>query len=163
MVAPVSMKQSRIGQYQTTTKATINESIIRLLKWEVNYTRVNSIKKQIDWITLDIRNIVSLTLGRYFSGILIELHAFSFTETYLKRSSAKWQPFCPGRDDLTFLNHALSLACATQCTQYINSSPAQQCFYQLPPEHSQQISMKIVQMSGYSSAEENRLSACHDS
>ena len=32
--------------------------------------------------------------------IRIEVQTFSFTEMYMKISSAKWWPFCPGRDEL---------------------------------------------------------------
>ena len=39
-------------------------------------------------------------LGKNFSEILIEIRAFSFNEMHLKMSSAKWRPFCPGRDEL---------------------------------------------------------------
>ena len=31
-----------------------------------------------------------------FSEILIEIHSFSFKKMHLKRSSAKWRPFCLG-------------------------------------------------------------------
>ena len=36
----------------------------------------------------------------WFSEILIKTQNFSFTKMYLKISSAKWQPFCPGGDEL---------------------------------------------------------------
>ena len=35
-------------------------------------------------------------LGTHFSEILIAIHAFSFKKMYLKMSSAKWRPYCPG-------------------------------------------------------------------
>ena len=35
-----------------------------------------------------------------FSEILIEIPTFSFKKMLLKVSSAKWQPFCPGEDEL---------------------------------------------------------------
>ena len=34
------------------------------------------------------------------SKILIKIQNFSFTKMHLKISSAKWQPFCPGGDEL---------------------------------------------------------------
>ena len=36
------------------------------------------------------------TLGTNFSEILSAIHAFSFTKMHLKRSFAKWRPFCLG-------------------------------------------------------------------
>ena len=36
-----------------------------------------------------------------FSEILIKIQNFSFAKMHLKVSSAKWQPFCPGGDELT--------------------------------------------------------------
>ena len=36
------------------------------------------------------------TLGTNFSEILSEIHIFSFKKMHLKKSSAKWQPFCLG-------------------------------------------------------------------
>ena len=35
-------------------------------------------------------------LGTHFHEILIKIHTFSFKKMHLKRSSGKWQPFCPG-------------------------------------------------------------------
>ena len=40
-------------------------------------------------------------LGTNFSGILIEIHIFSFKKMHLKMLSAKWRLFCPG-DELMF-------------------------------------------------------------
>ena len=41
------------------------------------------------------------TLETNFSEILIKIQNYSFTKMHLKISSAKWQPFCPGGDELT--------------------------------------------------------------
>ena len=41
-------------------------------------------------------------LGRNLNKILIKIQNFSFTKMHLKISSVKWQPFCPGRDELTW-------------------------------------------------------------
>ena len=41
-----------------------------------------------------------IPLGTNFSEILIKMHIFSLTKMHLKISSVKWQPFCPGRDEL---------------------------------------------------------------
>ena len=35
-------------------------------------------------------------LGTNFSGMLIEIHTFSFKKIHLKMSSGKWRPFCLG-------------------------------------------------------------------
>ena len=35
-------------------------------------------------------------LGTNFTGILIEIHTFSFKKMHLKMSSGKWRPFCLG-------------------------------------------------------------------
>ena len=40
------------------------------------------------------------TLGTNFSEIINEIHTFSFKKTYLKMSSAKWQPFCLSLNEL---------------------------------------------------------------
>ena len=40
------------------------------------------------------------TLGTNFSEILIEILTFSFKKMCSKKSSAKWQPFCLGLNDL---------------------------------------------------------------
>ena len=42
-------------------------------------------------------------LGTNFSEILIKIQNLSFTKMHLKGSSAKWQPFCPGEDELMTL------------------------------------------------------------
>ena len=40
-------------------------------------------------------------LGTNVSEIIIKIQNFSFMKMYLKISSAKWRPFCPGGDELT--------------------------------------------------------------
>ena len=40
-------------------------------------------------------------LGRNFSGILSEIHTFSFKKMHFKTSSAKWRPFCLSFNVLT--------------------------------------------------------------
>ena len=40
------------------------------------------------------------TLQTYFSEILIKTQEFSLKKMHFKTSSAKWWPFCPGRDEL---------------------------------------------------------------
>ena len=42
-------------------------------------------------------------LGTNVSEMLIGIQAFSFKKMYLKMSSAKWRPFCPGLNMLTLL------------------------------------------------------------
>ena len=41
-------------------------------------------------------------LGTNFSEILLKIQNFSFMKMHLKILSAKWQPFCPGGDKLTY-------------------------------------------------------------
>ena len=44
-----------------------------------------------------------------FSDILVQIHIFSFKKMHLKRSSAKWQPFCLGLNAFIFSqDHATS-------------------------------------------------------
>ena len=43
-------------------------------------------------------------LGTNFTGILIEIHTFSFKKMHLKMSSGKWLPFCLGLNVLTYEN-----------------------------------------------------------
>ena len=45
-------------------------------------------------------------LGTNFSGILIEVHIFSFWETHFKMPSVKWRPFCPGLHVIMKVVHA---------------------------------------------------------
>ena len=45
--------------------------------------------------------------------ILIEIHTFSLKEMHLKMSSAKWQPFCPGLNELK-LRRPLSCVVMTE-------------------------------------------------
>ena len=47
------------------------------------------------------------TLWTNFSEILSEIHAFSFKKMHLKVSSAKWQPFCLGLNELTLRDIAI--------------------------------------------------------
>ena len=51
-------------------------------------------------------------LGTNFSKIEIKIQNFSFGKKHLKISSAKWRPFCPGRDHLT-LAQSLTLPVAS--------------------------------------------------
>ena len=44
------------------------------------------------WTNVGILLIAPLETS--FSGILIEIHTFSFKEMHLKMTSAKWRPFC---------------------------------------------------------------------
>ena len=44
-------------------------------------------------------------LGTNSYEILIKIQNFSFTKMHLKISSVKWQPFCPGGDELSELIH----------------------------------------------------------
>ena len=43
-------------------------------------------------------------LGTNFSEILVNNWTISFKKLHLKISSAKWQPFCPGEDELSKAN-----------------------------------------------------------
>ena len=42
-------------------------------------------------------------LGTNFSGILSEIHTFSFKRIHLKMSSCKWRPFCLGLNVLSIV------------------------------------------------------------
>ena len=46
------------------------------------------------------------TLGTNFSEILSKIHTFSLKKIHLKTSSAKWQPFCLGLNELSHWYHA---------------------------------------------------------
>ena len=52
----------------------------------------------ITWISAGLLSIVPS--GTKFSEIWIKIHKFSFMKMHLKIPSAKWQPFCPGGDEL---------------------------------------------------------------
>ena len=41
-------------------------------------------------------------LGRSFNEISIGIQTFSFKKMHLNMSSAKWRPFCPGLNELTY-------------------------------------------------------------
>ena len=59
------------------------------------------------------------TLGTNYSEILIESHVFSFKKMHLKRSSAKWRPFCLGRNVLTFRCVTLTYYMSCSSSQFI--------------------------------------------
>ena len=54
-------------------------------------------RQAITWTNADKLSI--RLLGTNFSQIRIEIRKFSFMKMHLKMSSAKWRPFCPGRDE----------------------------------------------------------------
>ena len=50
--------------------------------------------------------ILSITPQRtYFNEISFDIQIFSFKKMHLNISSAKWRPFCPGRDALKFYSN----------------------------------------------------------
>ena len=51
-------------------------------------------RQAITWTNVGILLIGHL--GTNFSGMLIEIHSFSFKKIHLKMSSGKWRPFCLG-------------------------------------------------------------------
>ena len=53
------------------------------------------------------------TIGTNFSGILSEIHTFSFKKMHLKMSSGKWRPSCLGLNVLSHCNSApdLQMSC----------------------------------------------------
>ena len=55
-------------------------------------------RQAIIWTNAEI--LLIGTLGTNFSEILIEIRIFSFKKMGLKMSSAKWRPFCLGRNVL---------------------------------------------------------------
>ena len=55
-------------------------------------------RQAITWTNADLLPI--RPLGINFSEIQIKIQNFSFMKIYLKISSAKWQPFCAGWDEL---------------------------------------------------------------
>ena len=68
----------------------------------------------ITWNNADLLSIGPL--GTNFSEIWPKIQNFSFIKMYLKMSSAKWRPFCPGRDEL---NLWLSKVLANDRRRYI--------------------------------------------
>ena len=56
-------------------------------------------RQAIIWTNAGILLIVPL--GTNFSGILIEIHTFSFKKMHFKMPSGKWRPFCLGLNVLT--------------------------------------------------------------
>ena len=65
-------------------------------KWPVAYSPLSFNLNQC-W------GIVNWSLGTSFSEISMEIQNFLFMKMHLKTPSAKWQPFCPGGDELTLL------------------------------------------------------------
>ena len=51
-------------------------------------------------------------LGTNFSEILIKIDTFSFKKMHLKMSSAKWRPFCLGRN-------VLNIPVTERCIRYV--------------------------------------------
>ena len=58
-----------------------------------------SLRQAIIWTNAGI--LLIWTLGTNFIEISSEIHAFSFKKMHLKKSSAKWRPFCLGLNVLT--------------------------------------------------------------
>ena len=58
-------------------------------------------RQAIPWTNDDLLSIGPI--GTYFSEIRIKTHNFSFTQMSLKMLFAKWWPFCPGGDELSWL------------------------------------------------------------
>ena len=60
-----------------------------------------------------------LSIGPYgtnFRGILIKKQNFSFIKMHFKMSAVKWQPFCPGGDEL--INASKFVQCITIILQW---------------------------------------------
>ena len=55
-------------------------------------------RQAIIWISAIILSIGTLKIN--FSEVLIEIHIFSFKKMHMKLSSARWQPFCLGLNEL---------------------------------------------------------------
>ena len=55
-------------------------------------------RQAIIWTNARILSVGSL--GTNFNEIWIKINIFSLTKMHLQISSAKWRPFCPGRDEL---------------------------------------------------------------
>ena len=55
-------------------------------------------RQAITWTNVHLLSIEPL--GTSFSEIRIKIQNFSLKKMHLKMPSAKWQPFCPGRDEL---------------------------------------------------------------
>ena len=64
-------------------------------------------------------------LGTNFSETFIKIQKFSFTKMHLKRSSAKWQPFCPGGYELNDPNLVIIVLINTQQCQTISGHSAE--------------------------------------
>ena len=62
--------------------------------------QIMACRQAITWANTGLLSIG--ILGRNFSEILIKIQNFSFTKMHLKISSAKWRPFCPGVDELSY-------------------------------------------------------------
>ena len=58
-------------------------------------------RQAITWTTADLLSIGHLKTN--FSEIQIKIRNFSFMKMHLKMSSAKWQPFCPRGDELSYV------------------------------------------------------------
>ena len=66
-------------------------------------------RQAIIWTNAGVLSIEPL--GINFNEILIKIQHFSFTKMHLKISSAKWKPFCSGRNELTVLRWHIILIC----------------------------------------------------
>ena len=62
-------------------------------------------------------------LGTNFSEISIKIQNFSFMKMHLKISCAKWRPFCPGGQTLTYVVHSPAVViCVNLHMSSLNSS-----------------------------------------
>ena len=67
-------------------------------------------RQAITWTNVHLLSIGPL--GTNCSEILIKIQNISFTKMHLKITSAKWRPFCPGRDETRF--HRIRNHCGDQ-------------------------------------------------
>ena len=64
-------------------------------------------------------------LGTNLSGILIEIHTFSFNKMHLKMSSGKWRPFCLGLSVLTAIRRYQD----SRCPQHVHQTKCSTTWY----------------------------------
>ena len=94
-----------MSPYGVTRPQWVNSSLLSAANMSGNWVSIGSHNGMLPFwhqaITWTNDNLLSIgRLATIFSEIWIKTQTFSFMKMHLKMLSAKWWPFCSGRDDL---------------------------------------------------------------
>ena len=83
-------------------------------------------RQAITWTNTDLLSVGPL--GTNLNEIWIKIKSFSFMKMHLKMS-VKWQPFCPGEDELIGVALQVVLKCMEFCQPCCHSGPLSELFW----------------------------------